>query len=303
MKHRRRALPVVRLVQLWAEYVAYRRPFVAPSTFTRDYGKITRRLDKMATTAPHLCTTPAMRDWLLQHYSAETTRRTIQQFNAALQWAVDSDMVETNPFSGLGRHLQAKRPSDRAWAAFTLEERDHIIAKFEDHEPYYAPWVKGLFWTGARPEELAALRWEHCAPDCRELLIAEALPIGQTQPQATKNYRSTRFPCGPRLARLLREQRANGGDRTAPIFPGVNGGRLHYTNFQRRQWRPLVMELAASGTIAFYLSQYHCRHTWITGALQAGMSVQDVSYLARVSTVVIYRHYAGRSRKILVPEF
>ncbi|NEQ31821.1 MAG: hypothetical protein F6K04_12585 [Leptolyngbya sp. SIO4C5] len=76
---------------------------------------------------------------------------------------------------------------------------------------------------------------------------------------------------------------------------------MHYQNFQRRHWRPLVLELAEQGRIAFYLSQYHCRHTWITGALASGMSVQDVSYLARVSTAVIYQHYAGRSRQIIVP--
>ena len=56
------------------------------------------------------------------------------------------------------------------------------------------------------------------------------------------------------------------------------------------------------GQVAFYLSQYHCRHTWITEALNH-LSVADVSYLARVSPNVLYRHYAGRSRRILIPEF
>lgn len=78
---------------------------------------------------------------------------------------------------------------------------------------------------------------------------------------------------------------------------------MHYTNFQRRHWRPLVLALAEAGKIAFYLSQYHARHTWITGALANGVPIQDVSYLARVSTAVLYQHYAGRARRPIVPEF
>ena len=78
---------------------------------------------------------------------------------------------------------------------------------------------------------------------------------------------------------------------------------MNYSNFQRRHWRPIVLDLADQGTIAFYLSEYHCRHTWITGAPEAGVSVQDVSYLARVSTAVIYKHYAARARRPIIPEF
>jgi hypothetical protein len=56
--------------------------------------------------------------------------------------------------------------------------------------------------------------------------------------------------------------------------------------------------------IAFYLPQVHCRHTWITAAVDhPQLSIKDVSYLARVSPKVLYDHYAGRTRKPLVPEF
>ncbi|MBE9156329.1 hypothetical protein IQ265_05720 [Nodosilinea sp. LEGE 06152] len=78
---------------------------------------------------------------------------------------------------------------------------------------------------------------------------------------------------------------------------------MNYTNFQTRFWRPIVKELAEQGHVAFYLTQYHTRHTWITGALEAGVSVQDVSYLVRVSTAIIYKHYAARARRPIIPEF
>jgi len=162
--------------------------------------------------------------------------------------------------------------------------------------------VQFLFYTGCRPEEAAALRWEHIAADCSELLIVEALPVEMKEAQSTKNYQSTRFPCNARLQRLLRSRRSEPVDRSQYLFIGREGGRLNYQNFQTRHWKPLVKGLVESGHIAFYLSQYHCRHTWITEALNH-LSIQDVSYLARVSPHVLYRHYAGRSRRILIPEF
>lgn len=252
--------------------------------------------------APYLETAIDIRDWLLQHYSGESARKTIQQLNACGRWAMESDLLTRNPFEGVQRHIKKKRPGDKTWAAFTVTERDRIIQEFDVSDPYYSPWVKFLFWTGCRPEEAAALKWEHISGDCTEVLISEALPYDMQEAQSTKNYQSTRFPCNARMQHLLRSIRPSDWGRADYVFQGRKGGRFEYHNFQTRHWRPLVERLVREGAIAFYLSQYHCRHTFITEALNH-LSVQDVSYLARVSPHVLYKHYAGRSRRILVPEF
>lgn len=304
MPRSQREISLKKLAELWETYSLFRKGQIAPSTYLRDYQKITRRLEKMAKSAPYLETSIEIRDWLLENYSHETTRRTIQQFQACMRWAVDSELLDKSPFEGLPRMFRPKKPSEKAWAAFTADERDRIIQEFDVQAPVYSPWVKALFWTGARPEELCALRWEHLSSDCTECLFQEALPIDMREAQATKNYKSTRFPCNARLQRLFRElEQRDGRDRSSHVFKGVKGGRFDYHNFQTRAWKPLVSELVSKGKVAFYLSQYHARHTWITLALENGLSVQDVSYLARVSPKVIYDHYAGRSRRILIPEF
>lgn len=301
-KRNHRAISLEHLSEVWAAYCEFRRGQIAPSTYQRDYAKFTRRINRMRKEAPYLESAIEIRDWMLKHYSHETTRRTIQQFRAAMVWAMNSDLIDRNPFEGMQRMLSPRVHRETAFAAFTAEERDRIILAFEAKHPSYAPWVKGLFWFGARPEELAALRWQHISPDFQSVYIAEALPIGMDKPQSTKNYKTTRFPCNLRLQNLLRSLKPEHWEPGGWVFPGEKGGRLHYTNFQRRYWRPLVLELVESGQVAFYLSQYHARHTWITLALEH-LPVQDVSYLARVSTDVIYKHYAGRSRKIHIPEF
>jgi hypothetical protein len=50
------------------------------------------------------------------------------------------------------------------------------------------------------------------------------------------------------------------------------------------------------------LPQSHCRHTFITLALEH-FSVNDVAYLVGNSPEIIYRHYASRSRISEMPEF
>jgi integrase len=291
-----------KLSEIWELYAAFRKSQISPSTYSRDYQKISRRIKRIRSEAPFLETAIDIRDWLLQHYSAEVSRRTLVQFNSCARWAVESDLITRNPFEGLQRHIRPSRPKDDAWAAFTVEERDRIIQQFDVEAPYYGPWVKFLFWTGCRPEEAAALRWEHIANDCTEILFSEALPVDVHQPQSTKNYRTTRFPCNARLQRLLRSIRPDPVERSALVFQARTGGRFNYQNFQTRYWRPIVSGLVEAGQVAFYMSQYHARHTWITEALNH-LEIADVSYLARVTPAVLYKHYAGRSRRIIIPEF
>lgn len=302
-KRSQRAITVERLRRLWSKYTQFRATQLAPSTIKRDYTKIARRLKKMADEAPDLDNAIAIRDWLLANYSAETARRTLVQLNAACKWAMNSELIGNNPFAGVAGQIKKPRQSEKAWVAFTIPERDRIIQEFESECLWGLAWVKFLFYTGARPEEAAALRWEHVASDYREILIAEAFPVDMQEPQGTKNGKITRFPCNVRLQNLLRMQHPAGCDRRDFVFPGPRGGRFDYHGFQTKQWKPIVESLRDRGYVAFYLSQYHARHTFITEALKAGMDVAEVSYLCRVSTDVIYRHYLGRTRKITVPEF
>lgn len=291
-----------RWLQLWRAYADFRKPQVAYSTWARDYHKFEQRLVKLKKEAPHLGDAIAIRDYLLANYAAETSRRTLQQLNACGRWAVESGLIKTNPWEGLNKQIRRPKPGAEAWAAFTAAERDLIIAAFEQQHPDKVPWVKFLFYTGCRPEEAAALNWGHIAVDFSEILFCEARPVDVGVVQPTKNSRITRFPCNPRLQALLASLYPPGPKAPIWVLPGPQGGNFDYHNFQARIWKPLVTELVAAGEVAQLLSQYHCRHTWITLALDH-LPPQDVSYLARVSVKVIYEHYVGRNRKIEIPEF
>ncbi|MEM7067131.1 MAG: tyrosine-type recombinase/integrase [Cyanobacteria bacterium P01_B01_bin.77] len=259
----------------------------------------------MRKTAPELADARDMRNWLLSQFARETTRRTIQQFGAACKWAVAEDMLGSNPFDGLQRYLvPLRKMRTHTHTAFELEERDAIIAAFNTEDAFYARWVTFMFCTGCRPEEARALKWKHVASDFSQIHICEAWPVDTNIRQGTKNYQATRFPCNESLQLFLRTLHAQTSHEPEDhLFKSVTGKPFDYRRFQLRHWQPLVERLASCGKVAFYLPQYHCRHTFITQLVKSGMELKDISYLCRVSVATLMQFYVSASRTVEVPEF
>lgn len=239
----------------------------------------------------------------MERYAVSTTKSTLVQFSACCKWAVRSELMASDPFTGLAGELRLPPKDPNAYRAFTADERAIIINAIDEDDRFFGPWVRFLFWTGARPEEAAALRWEHVALDFSRLTIWEAEPADTKIRQRTKNYRSTDFPCNRRLQLLLKSIIPARLEPDLRVFRGKSPRLyLNYIGFQTHHWRPVVLQLFEQGKVSFYGSQYHARHTWITMALKH-MSIKDVSYLARVSPEVILKHYADRERQVEIPEF
>ncbi|MEM9805751.1 MAG: tyrosine-type recombinase/integrase [Cyanobacteria bacterium P01_D01_bin.56] len=291
---------------IWLSYVEYKTPYVAPSTVVRDYAKFEKRILKMMKERPDLNDARDMRSWLVKNFSLETARRTIQQFNAACKFAVAMKDLPVNPFDGLTRYWGRSRTViEENYTAFTADERAAIIEEFELNDPYYADWVKFLFLSGCRPEEASALKWGDVASDFSEILINKALPVDTRIEQPTKTYRSTRFPCNSQMKGLLRDmqKRQLFPASSGWLLPSVKGGPFDYKNFQSRHWKPLVEKLVRDRKVAFYFSEYHARHTFITELVKKGIDEQDISYICRTSVAMIQRCYASQSRNVSVPEF
>lgn len=288
------------LLKLWLAYSEFRKPSISYSTLVRDYRKIQTIIETKI--PPNLRTSLEMRDWILKNYSGETSRRIIQQFNACCEWAFDSDLYPSSPFTGMNRHLRKPQSTD-SHRAFTPGERDAIIQRFDDLHPYYTPWVKFLFWTGCRPEEARALKWENITPDLSKIIFKVAAPVDTKREQKTKNRKEREFPTSPKLRFLLQSINQFPYDRSAYVLPGKSGGSFEYHNFQARYWKPLLDELVDERLVFTYLSQYHMRHTWITLALESGMQVPDVAYLSGNTPNIIWKYYASRSRLKELPDF
>lgn len=289
MAKRKRQITPARLGKLWAAYTEFQTPRLAPSTIKRDYHKVARIITKMPRS---LTTAIEIRQWIIGTYSAESTRRLLQQLNACCDWALEDELIGWNPFLGLGKRLK-RIQGDSTWAAFSKAERAAIIDRFTEVHPQYLPWVQFLFLTGCRPEEAAALQWLHVTPAPVSIHIRCAAPVGIGEVQRTKNRKERYFMAGPQLQALLNSLRPDGGDREARIFNGLKGGPFEYHNFNTRFWKPTLEALVEEGQVFRYLSQYHCRHTWITLALESGLPIAKVAYYVGTSAQVIMKHYAA----------
>lgn len=239
-------------------------------------------------------------EWLLENYSQDTARQTLMQLKAATHWAVRNGELRRDPFGAID-NLPVMRSNPNQYASFTVQEREIILSRLDDFPPRLARWGKFLFMVGARPCELRALQKRHIAKDWSILQIHQSFPMGAKAPQATKNKMVTDWPINLQQRGLLSDAIQGESDSDGWIFKNDRNGPFDYNRFQRDWWGPLMVELAEEGAIAFPLSQYHCRHTWITEALKI-LPLKDVEYLARVKAKVLLSVYAQKSRAIVTPE-
>lgn len=291
------------LLQIWLAYTHFQSHQLEPSTIKRDYGKISNRVASM----PELADEIEIREWLMRRYSAETVRRMLQQFSACCDWAVRSRYIPHNSFEGLDKDFKRKRSGDRR--AFTTEERDHILDAIANDtfasrfgrwkHSFYLPYLQFLFWTGCRLEEANGLRWQNVAQNCEQITFREALPADTRILGDIKTHQMRVFRCNRRLRTLL--QRLDRDDSF--VFRSPEGFAIDSHNVLNRTWRPVVEELVDQNKVREYLPLKHCRHTFITLALEAGLDAKDVAALVGNSPEVIYKHYAAKRPNLDVPEF
>lgn len=303
------ATPEILFANLWEKYTQYKSSQVAASTLVRDYGKIAKRLQSMPKSVVDAV---GVRDWLLSNYSSEVARRTLVQLNACFNWAVKSGLSNENPFEGMAGDIK-KTVRDSSRNPFTAQERDAIITAFENNtysskfapvsHSYYAPYVRFLFMTGARPEEAIALKWKHISADCLKIQFKEALPSDTGILGETKTRKVRTFPCNASLSEFLKSIKPENIQPENLVFPARGGKVIDSHNFLNRIWKPVVESLVKAGKVERYLPQYNIRHTFITLALENGLDAKDVARLVGNSPEIIYKHYAGNKRELFVPEF
>ncbi|WP_392533695.1 Arm DNA-binding domain-containing protein [Nostoc sp. C117] len=196
------------LTELWERYVEFKTDQVEQSTILRDYSLITKRIETLPTT--EITEAIIIRDYLLSIYSAETAKRTLKQFSACCKWAVLSRLIKVNSFHDLAKGIKTKR-KDSTILTFNREEINIIINAFDSNKYcpkyspvshyYYANYVRLLFLTGGRPEEVVALKWKHIT--ATHITFAEAVPSDVRIRKDTKTHQIRLFPINNQLREIL----------------------------------------------------------------------------------------------------
>jgi integrase len=168
----------------------------------------------------------------------------------------------------------------------TMSDNDHALIRF-------------ACATGLRPEEWAALDWEHIDFDNHIIHVRQFWVDGKMHAEG-KTANSVRDVAlsGPArraldgLARPL-----HGG----AIFKSVEGQRIHLDNWRQRVWVPAITAAAkklGQDHEAFYRPLYQMRHTYATLALAEGVTLEWVSeQMGHTDLRTTKKHYARFVKK------
>lgn len=304
---------VPKLNELWENFIEYKRPQCSPSTMHKSYRQFTSYMNKLPFKS--LDDAGKARDWILENIPLESGKRFVVRLNACCDWAMQSKMIQSNPFVGMAKGIKKpKAKSDEGFSdinPFTAEERDRIIEAFKTnsvcskysrvkHSHYY-PYVWFLFNTGCRPDEALALRWKDIEPDLHRFTFSRSVvhsEQGLVEKKGLKTQPKREFRCNGKMREFLASIKPENCNPEDLLFPAPKGGWIEVGNFRNRIWEPILKALNIE-----YHKPYQTRHTFITLAIEHGMNVKDLAALVGNSPEVIFKHYAGKKRDIVVPEF
>lgn len=243
-------------------------------------------------------------NWITSNIPAHSAKRLVVELSACCNWGVKNNLITTNPFEGLAKEIDIKKTGneDNDINPFSKDERDAIIAAFEANTYYkhYANYVRFLFFTGARPSEVIALQWKHISNKsiCLEQAVVRSSPKGLIVKQGLKTQNKRMFPVNAQLLELLNSMRQNLEINPDDlVFPAPTGKWIDIHNFRNRAWKTIMSSLEIE-----YRKPYQTRHTFVTMALEADVSISQIARWVGNSPQVIMECYAGTIRKVAVPE-
>lgn len=283
---------------LWGDWIEYRHTIVNATT-KGDYQYICTIVERCPYDLGDAIT---VKNWLISNYSYEVSRRIIDKLIACFQWSINQNKIDFNLYK---QHKLVNKSAKyrREINPFTVEERDKIIdycAKSEWYS-YYLPLIEFIFFTGCRPSEAIALRWSDINKDRKQITFSQAATKGENSRMVIKaglkTQKSRRINLNNRVLDILNKADSQRSDSSTLVFPSKHDAVIDWPNFRQRCWRDLL-----DGCNIAYRSPYQMRHTFITLALRSGMPVADVASLVGNSAAIIYRHYAGVSRDLILPD-
>lgn len=166
---------------------------------------------------------------------------------------------------------------------FSPEERDTILEYFRTKKPMWYPLVYALFFSGARPSELAALRIGDV--DLERGTISITKSRDEHTEAAPKTEQSRReIPLLPKVLRAMDYPR--GATADTYFFRNPDGGPVTTTWWPKKSWLPVLKKLGIP-----HRKFYATRHTFISWALTSGMNLKALAEYVGTSVAMIEKSY------------
>jgi integrase len=197
--------------------------------------------------------------------SGKTVNNYLDVLRAAVQDAVDSKQLTSNPVTEVPRAKHQKPPPD----PFTLAEAEAIIADMKAHYPEQVyNYVEAKFFTGVRSSESFGLRWQRVDLPSKYIQIAEAI-VAKKQQDKTKTHQVRDIKLNTRALAAFTRQAKHTRITGEHVFQDPRYG-THWKDeraFRRSYWAPTLKRLGIR-----YRVPYNTRHTYATMMLMAGMN-------------------------------
>jgi integrase len=229
--------------------------------------------------------------------SSTVKRSAIQRLHTMFESAVNDELITRNPVGSIELPVKAKKPVD----PFTVAEADlivgHLYRVLTGSMRVYAAYFEFAFYTGMRPGEIAALRWDEVNTEGRVANVCRIVADYKIE-ERTKTRETRRVMLNSRalnaieVARNVAELRAKQSRRqhkqSPYVFPPTK-------NFEFIQQASVTDKHFKAALIALKIRarrQYNCRHTYATMCLMAGMNLGFIANQLGHSVQMLLSTYA-----------
>lgn len=242
-----------------------------------------------------------------QGWSATTHNKYCRIINQFLQWAISEEGIQTK----LIEMQKGTRPDQQTRQPFTVNEMQAICLAFKDDLitpkasgyklSHYYPFVLFLFSTGVRMGEAVGLKAKHFNLANGTVEISESLSkvdcLTSARVQKGTKTGSTRVLPLPQFLVEIFTRICDGKKPEDHVFLGPLGKPIDQGNFTQRIWKPALQQLGIT-----YRVPYAARHTMISMAIEQGIPLTGIAYLAgHADTTMVMRQYGHMINKPNLP--
>lgn len=280
---------ITQLLTVWDAWVETLD--LSPATKADHYEMVRRMLLKANPTISEI-------EWFTTAQIAPSTfNKRLGYLKSCFRWAIAQNFVVCNPFEVV-KSRKAAKPQIKP---FTQNEMKAIITEFDCKYPHYVPFVTFLFMTGVRTGEAIGLQWNHINFVRSEIIICESL----SKDRAGNGYRKVRkdtktgsvryLPMSSDLRALLEGLKPGKPDEL--VFKSAWGCVIDAGNF-RDDWQKVLTNLGIP-----YRKPYTARHTLLSHAIEQGIPITGVAYIAgHADTRMVMQTYGHMINRPPLPD-
>lgn len=201
-------------------------------------------------------------------------------------------LAASDPMIGIENRKVVKRPPD----PLTAEERDLILADLKKrHDVRVWAYFAFAFFSGMRPEEIIALRWEDIDWRRQQARVQRVRTFKGSEREGTKTHTVRDVDLVPQALEALRamrpftELKRTEDGAVVDVFENPVTGRAWHDERSQRDhyWKPALKRLGIRARRA-----YCTRHTWCTVALMAGVNQAYIAAQAGHSMLMLAQVYS-----------